>query len=161
MKYVYIGWRLECAVWRPDLHHRPRRRRSSCSSSSSRANPCRPRQVLLSPSSTYYCSWKLVYEHERCSLFFCRKRMTSSFLVRRRLPSTEQGSTACGGVARVFDGDDSTWWSLNVFMNKRLKAVEMYVENSILFLSEKLWIMYKANCWPGDGSFFLLEAIYE
>jgi len=26
MKYVYIGWRLECAVWRPDLHHRPRRR---------------------------------------------------------------------------------------------------------------------------------------
>jgi hypothetical protein len=32
--------------------------------------------------------------------------MTSSFLV-RRLPSTEQGSTACGGVARVLDGDDS------------------------------------------------------
>ena len=69
---------------------------------------------------------------------FLQEKMTSSFLVRRRLPSTEQGSTACGGVARVFDGDDSTWLSLNVFMNKRLKAVEMYVENSILFLSEKL-----------------------
>jgi hypothetical protein len=49
---------------------------------------------------------------------------------------------------RWFHGDP---WMF--FMNKRLKAVEMYVENStILFLSGKLWIMYKANRWPGDGS---------